>query len=69
MFDLATTDSVKSATTDPHQPKDFLDPTEVKAFLNAAKSGRQGTRDHLLFLMMYGTVSDVAKLSISASRM
>jgi len=52
MLDLATSDNVKS-TTDPHRPKDFLDPTEVKAFLQAAKSGTQGTRDHLLFLMMY----------------
>jgi integrase len=52
MFDLATTDNVKS-TTDPHRSKDFLDPTEIKAFLNAAKAGRQGTRDHLLFVMMY----------------
>src|SRR5215831_17157738 len=52
MFDLATTDNVKS-TTDPHRAKDFLDPTEIKSFLQAAKAGRQGTRDHLLFLMMY----------------
>ena len=52
MFDLATTDNVKS-TTDPHRSRDSLDPTEVKAFLQAAKSGRQGIRDHLLFLMMY----------------
>ena len=53
MLDLATTDNVKSATTDPRRPKDFLDPTEIKSFLDAAKAGRQGTRDHLLFLMMY----------------
>jgi type 1 fimbriae regulatory protein FimB len=53
MLDFATTDNVKSTTTDPHRPKDFLDPTEMKLFLNAAKAGRQGVRDHLLFLMMY----------------
>jgi type 1 fimbriae regulatory protein FimB len=50
MSSLAKPDNVK--TTDP-RPKDFLDPTEMKAFLEAAKSGRQGVRDHLLFLMMY----------------
>ena len=53
MSDLAVTGNVKSAVTDPHRRKDFLDPTEVKTFLDAAKSGRQGARDYLLFLMMY----------------
>src|SRR5215467_15282613 len=53
IFDVANSDNVKSATTDPLRPKDFLDPTEIKLFLNAAKAGRQGIRDHLLFLMMY----------------
>jgi integrase len=53
MFDIATTDNVKSSTTDPHRPKDFLDPSEIKSSLEAAKTGRQGVRDHLLFLMMY----------------
>ena len=53
MLDIAKPDNVKSQTTDPHRPKDFLDPTEIKTFLDAAKAGRQGVRDHLLFLMMY----------------
>ena len=53
MSDLAVTGNVKSHVTDPHRRKDFLDPTEMKAFLEAAKASRQGVRDHLLFLMMY----------------
>jgi type 1 fimbriae regulatory protein FimB len=53
MSELAVTGNVESRVTDPHRRKDFLDPTEMKAFLEAAKAGRQGTRDHLLFLMMY----------------
>ena len=53
MSDLAVTGNVESRVTDPHRPKDFLDPTEIKAFPEAAKAGRNGTRDNLLFLMMY----------------
>jgi hypothetical protein len=69
MFDLATTDNVKSSlVTDPHRPKDFLDPTEIKSFLEAAKDGGNGVRDHLLFLMMNGMGSGVARLSICGSR-
>jgi type 1 fimbriae regulatory protein FimB/type 1 fimbriae regulatory protein FimE len=53
MSELAATGNVKSGVTDPHRRKDFLDPTKIKTFLDAAKAGRQGARDHLLFLMMY----------------
>jgi integrase len=53
MSELAVTGNVKSGVTDPHRRKDFLDPTEIKTFLDAAKSGRQSARDHLLFLMTY----------------
>lgn len=48
-------DSVKSSevTTDPSRAKDFLDPSEIARFLDAAKAGRNPARDQLLFLMMY----------------
>jgi type 1 fimbriae regulatory protein FimB len=52
MSELAITSNVESVT-DPHRRKDFLDPSEIKTFLGAAKAGRNGARDHLLFLMMY----------------
>jgi hypothetical protein len=42
MPDLAVTGNVESRVTDPHRRKDFLDPTEIKAFLEAAKAGRKG---------------------------
>jgi integrase len=50
MLTVANSDNVK--TTD-RRAKDFLDPTEIKTFLQAAKDGRQGIRGHLLFLMTY----------------
>jgi type 1 fimbriae regulatory protein FimB len=53
MSELAVTGNVESGVTDPQRRKDLLDPTEIKAFLEAAKGGRQGARDHLLFLIMY----------------
>jgi len=40
MLDVTKLGNVKSVT-DPHRRKDFLDPTEIKAFLEAAKSGDQ----------------------------
>jgi hypothetical protein len=36
MSELAVTGNVESGVTDPHRRKDFLDPTEIKAFLEAA---------------------------------
>jgi type 1 fimbriae regulatory protein FimB len=74
MLDVPNPTNVKSSpVTDPRRPKDFLDPTEIKLFLEAAKAGRQGIRDHLLFLMMYrhglrcSEAIDVCRQSISDS--
>jgi type 1 fimbriae regulatory protein FimB/type 1 fimbriae regulatory protein FimE len=66
MLDLTRSDNVK--TTDP-RPKDFLDPTEIKSFLEAAKAGRNGVRDHLLFLMMYRHGLAAQRQSILGERM
>jgi integrase len=53
MLTTANPSNVESSVTDPQRPKDFLDPTEIKSFLEAAKATRNGVRDHLLFLMLY----------------
>jgi len=42
MLDITNPGNVESIVTDPHRPKDFLDPSEIKLFLQAAKAGRQG---------------------------
>jgi len=43
-----------SEAVDLHEkPKNFLTEAEVDRFLQAAKSGRHGIRDHLMMLLMY----------------
>jgi type 1 fimbriae regulatory protein FimB len=35
------------------KPKNFLTEAEIERFLQAAKAGRHGVRDHLMMLLMY----------------
>jgi type 1 fimbriae regulatory protein FimB len=44
----------ENAAVDLHEkPKNFLTEAEIERFLQAAKGGRHGVRDHLMMLLMY----------------
>ena len=43
--------------------KDYLDAAAIDLLLKAAKAGRYGTRDSLLLMVLYATVSALVKLS------
>ncbi|MCP4901870.1 MAG: tyrosine-type recombinase/integrase [bacterium] len=55
---------------DQHEkPKNFLTEAEMDHFLQAAKSGRHGVRDHLMMLLMYRhglRETELCRLSVSA---
>ncbi len=59
-----------SEAVDLHEkPKNFLTEAEVERFLQAAKSGRHGIRDHLMMLLMYRhglRETELCRLTVSA---
>ena len=59
-----------SEAVDLHEkPKNFLTEAEVDRFLQAAKSGRHGIRDHLMMLLMYRhglRETELCRLTVSA---